>query len=267
MADEPFFNYFDLQKRLESVMPDAPIEQHLDILLGAVTVSGLAFLELYRDCMAASETSSPGWKAIRRAERALALARYFEHALDVDGAWAECGVLRGFSALMLARVARARDKGFTGAELHLIDSFEGLSPPTMDDALEIASGDGGELQKGLYYHQGDFATPAGHVHAVMSDFPDTAIHKGWIPEVFADLPETSWAFVHLDVDLFDPTLAGLQYFYPRLADGGVIVNDDYVSPMTPGAGRAWDRYCDENGLAFAVLDSGQAILIKPGSNG
>ena len=123
------------------------------------------------------------------------------------------------------------------------------------------------MQKGLYYHQGDFATPVDHVRATMAEFPDTVIHKGWIPEVFGGLPETNWAFVHLDVDLFDPTLAGLQYFYPRLADGGVIVNDDYISPMTPGAGRAWDQYCDENGLAFAVLDSGQAILIKPGSNG
>lgn len=267
MTDGPFYNYFDLQRRLETVMPNAPIEQHLDILMGAVTVSGLTFLELYRDCLEVSETPVSPWKGIRRAERALALARYFEHAHHIEGAWVECGVFKGFSALFLARLAQARDSGFSGAGLHLIDSFEGLSQLTTDDALDVTSAEDGSPQKGLFYEKGHFATPVEHVRAVMADFPDAAIHKGWIPDVFGDLPETSWAFVHLDVDLFEPTLAGLQYFYPRLAEGGVIVNDDYVAPMTPGAGRAWDQFCDDNGLAFAVLDSGQAILIKSGANG
>ena len=267
MPDELFFNYFDLQKRLESVMPNAPVEQNLEILFGAVTVSGLPFLELYRDCLAASETNPPGWKAIRRTERALALMRYFEHAHHIEGAWVECGIFKGFSALLLARLAQARDPDFTGAGFHLIDSFEGLSQPTMEDAMDVTPAEGGKMQKGLVYPKGHFATPVDHVRTVMSGFPDTAIHKGWIPEAFTQLPETSWAFVHLDVDLYEPTLAGLQYFYPRLSDGGIIINDDYISPMLPGAGRAWDQYCDENGLAFAALDSGQAILIKPGSNG
>ena len=45
------------------------------------------------------------------------------------------------------------------------------------------------------------------------------IKKGFFPETAKGV-ETNFAFVSLDVDLFAPTLAGLEYFYPRLERGG-----------------------------------------------
>ncbi len=96
----------------------------------------------------------------------------------------------------------------------------------------------------------------------LAAFPDAALLKGWVPDVFAELPETKWAFVHLDLDLYEPTLAGLEYFWPRLVPGGVIVNDDYLSDLFPGAGIAWDEFCAAHGVGSAVLDTGQAAILK-----
>ena len=75
-------------------------------------------------------------------------------------------------------------------------------------------------------------------------------------------PPPRGCFVHLDVDLYAPTLASLEYFVPRLVDGGVIICDDYGAPLFPGAHRAWDRFCARHDLPFVVLDTGQSVILK-----
>ena len=80
--------------------------------------------------------------------------------------------------------------------------------------------------------------------------------------MFASLPDQNWSFVHIDVDLFEPTRAGLEYFVPRMVKGGVIINDDFGSPLFPGGGLGWQDYCQKNSLSYAVLDSGQSVFIK-----
>jgi len=52
-------------------------------------------------------------------------------------------------------------------------------------------------------------------------------YSGYFPKSAEILPETNYAFVHLDADLYNPTLAALYYFYPRLSKGGVIIIHDY----------------------------------------
>lgn len=188
-------------KFLEHVQRDAPVAAHLDVLFQGAVVGSEAFLPLYRDCLEKSETSVGSWKTFRRAQRALTLARYFDQTLPLDGLRVECGVLRGFSALMLARIARMRVPGFSGAGLHLVDSFEGLSPPSAPDAIAMREYESGRTEP-IYSHQGGhFATPADHVRGVLADYPDIGIHKGWIPDAFAALPDAQWSFVHIDVDL------------------------------------------------------------------
>jgi O-methyltransferase len=80
--------------------------------------------------------------------------------------------------------------------------------------------------------------------------------------VFEQLPGRRWAFVHIDVDLYEPTLASLEYFHPLLCEGGVIVCDDYMAPLFPGAQRAWDRFCNSRGVPFIVPDTGQSVMLK-----
>ena len=148
--------------------------------------------------------------------------------------------------------------------MHFIDSFDGLSPPGVKDAIGERTDERGEKRLFTSHVRGHFAIDVEHVRAVLARFPDAAIHKGWIPGVLSDaLPDTGWAFVHIDVDLYGPTMDCLRYFYPRLVPGGVIINDDFDSPLFPGAGAAWTEFCDANGLKFVALDSGQAVLTRP----
>jgi O-methyltransferase len=69
--------------------------------------------------------------------------------------------------------------------------------------------------------------------------------------------------VHVDVDLYEPTRACLEYFYPRMAAGGIILCDDYGTPAFPGARRAWLEFCEGAKLGFIALPTGQSVLVKP----
>ncbi|HEV7820255.1 MAG TPA: TylF/MycF/NovP-related O-methyltransferase, partial [Burkholderiales bacterium] len=155
-----------------------------------------------------------------------------------------------------------RNHSYDGAGLHLIDSFAGISAPGEEDLIAVRADDGVGVVMKPGFDGGAFASPLELVKHTLREYPAVAVHQGWIPEVFAQLPSMSWCFVHLDVDLFEPTLASLEYFYPRLVDGGVIICDDYGAPLFPGAHRAWDEFCAKNDLAYIVLDTGQSVILK-----
>lgn len=247
------------QERIKAAHSGAPLERHSEILFGDLRVAGVPVRELVQGSLASSDAQVPPLKALHRPLATYFLARYFLHALRIDGALAECGVFRGTSALALCRAAKAADRRFDGARLHLVDSFEGLSAASPSDSFLVPGRRGVQSATApgnLFEPSYDAAVQA------LREFPGVRFHRGWIPAVLAELPEQRWSFVHVDVDLYEPTYGTLEYFYPRLAPGGVIVCDDYGSVWFPGAARAWNRFCDEQQLAFVVLDTGQSVLMK-----
>jgi O-methyltransferase len=68
-------------------------------------------------------------------------------------------------------------------------------------------------------------------------------------------------FVHLDLDVYEPTLEVLRYVYPRMFIGGVIVLDDYGYHITPGIKKAVDEFVAESGAKFIYLTSGQGVIL------
>ena len=158
---------------------------------------------------------------------------------------------------MLCSFLRRRDPRFDGNGYHIFDSFEGLSEPTTDD--DIPDGWINAQQLRGMTKAGYFAAPLAAVKPRLREFPEIAYHPGWIPASFAGLAPSSYRFVHVDVDLYDPTLDALAYFYPRLSPGGLIVSDDY---SWPGARTAINEFCGENRIEPQLTDFGQAVIRK-----
>jgi hypothetical protein len=240
----------------------APREAHLGILFDDMRIGPHGIAALAEACVRESGASSPPLKAFHRPLASYFLARYFLHSLALDGARAECGVFTGASALLMCKAACTQRPQYDGAGLHLIDSFAGISSPQEEDLVAVRAKDGRGVVMKPGFSGGTFASPLEFVRHTVREFPAVAIHAGWIPQVFSDLPQTRWSFVHLDVDLYEPTLACLEYFYSRLVDGGVIICDDYGAPLFPGAHRAWDEFCARHDVPFIVLDTGQSVILK-----
>lgn len=68
--------------------------------------------------------------------------------------------------------------------------------------------------------------------------------------------------MYIDVDLYQPILDSLKFFYKRMIPGGIMVFDDYGFTFFPGAKKAVDEFMSDKDDFFIALPSGQAFLIK-----
>jgi O-methyltransferase len=138
----------------------------------------------------------------------------------------------------------------------MIDSYEGLSEPVAQDGAE---------SKQRWGEKAFTNTSVERVLQTMKDFPEIKIVQGWIPDVLSEVPEQEYRFVHIDVDLYQPTLDCLHYFYPRLVHGGIIVIDDFGpwrNKKWPGCQHAVRLFSKESSIPFAAFDSGNAVFFK-----
>jgi O-methyltransferase len=73
-----------------------------------------------------------------------------------------------------------------------------------------------------------------------------------------------FAIVHLDCDLYQPTAAALDFFYPRLSPGGLFFLHDYSSGHWNGCARAIDDFFkDKPERPVLIPDkSGTAVIVK-----
>ena len=207
-----------------------------------------AFTERYERGLALTGMRDNAW----RRPRFYHLTQMFALTRGVPGATAEAGVYRGLASYVLCEMMRDEDPQFDGTGHVAIDSFEGLSKPNEADERPEYAGRFGDTSLEL-------------ARRTLADFPGVTLVKGWIPGAFDELSEQAYRFVHVDVDLHEPTMDSLAYFYPRLSPGGVMVIDDYgpwPNGDFPGCKVAVDAFAQRHGLPIAVLDTGNAVIFK-----
>ena len=157
----------------------------------------------------------------------------------VPGDIAELGVFRGGSARLICEVKGDR-------ALHLFDTFAGLP----------SSGDSDTRFQG-----GSFASSLDPVRSYLNHFPNVHFHVGLFPASAAGLDDLRFSFVHLDADLYASTLAGIQWFYPRLNRGGILISHDYYG-SADGAGKALHEYLADKPECFLELSGTQVAIVK-----
>ncbi len=172
------------------------------------------FLERYGKGLKQSKMED---NAIRRA-RFFHLIQMLQLTRGVPGYTAEAGVFRGLSSYLICHQLRRELPCFNGETHFMLDSFEGLSRPVSED---------GEYPVKRHKEKAFTETSLDVATQTLSEFTGVNIHKGWIPEVFSKLPEQKYRFVHVDVDVYEPTLASFRYFYPRMSPGGILLCDDF----------------------------------------
>lgn len=164
----------------------------------------------------------------------------------VPGDTVECGVFEGAGSYMFCKMNR-ENQSFDRTH-YIFDSFEGVSKPAGDD--------------GMHWTEGDLSCPLDTVKGNLSEFDNVSFHKGWIPEKFADVENKRFSFVHIDVDLYQPTLDSIAFFYSRMNVGGIIVCDDYGFTSCPGATKAINEFLEDKEEKMIFLSGGGGFLIK-----
>ena len=176
---------------------------------------------------------------------------------NIDGEFAECGCWRGHSAYIISKILFTHQ---FSKSFHIFDSFEGgLSDKTREDLSEYVK----QTKEEAAFEKNWFASTVDDLKHALKGFDFIQIYKGWIPDRFQEVESKQFAFVHIDVDLYQPTLDSLKFFFPRLLPGGVIVVDDYGYSWFPGAKKAVDEFLKDNDcFMFYETPIGSCFIVK-----
>jgi O-methyltransferase len=181
-------------------------------------------------------------------ERLQVIGECAKQCLNLPGEFWEMGVYLGGSASLIGKIGSQK-------VLRLFDSFEGVSEPCEKDTpVEPVPGGEPPMWQGEWH--GDMKRALHNVGR------ECLVHKGWIPETFSEVPaDVKVAFLHLDVDLYEPTKAALEFVLPRLCEGGLIAVDDFRYARHPGIEAAIKELLPEwPTLRGTVEVAGQVIL-------
>jgi O-methyltransferase len=175
-------------------------------------------------------------------EELIKIGQLVEEANKLQGDIAEVGVYRGSSALMIA-------ENKINKQLLLFDTFKGL-PEKSESDEEIK-----DLSKG------NFACWLSTVQERLKDFKDIEYYQGLFPqETGKAIKGRAFSFVHLDVDLYQPTADSLELFWKQLVPKGMILIHDY--PNLKGIKKAVDSFAMDNNPIKLQISGNQVLLIK-----
>lgn len=191
--------------------------------------------------------SLEAWDTVRRDMIVLLLRDLLER--KVEGDMAELGVFRGSTARLIHHYLPER-------KLYLFDTFTGFAE--RDIQIEGA-------KTGRHTKSSEFALTTLDLarRNVAQQNDNVEFYPGYFPQSAPDfLSQRKFAFVNLDADLYEPTFAGLNFFYERMVPGGYILVHDFNS--WPGARKAvQDFFKDKPETPVPMPDkSGSALISK-----
>jgi hypothetical protein len=141
---------------------------------------------------------------------------------DATGDIVELGVHRGNSAEFIRKKC--------SRHLHLFDTFSGFD---QRDSKQFADA--------KYFQDTSLEAIKRRIGT-----ENVSYYPGYFPESAKDFPrDRSLALVHIDMDLYEPIAAALDYFYPQLHRNGYMVVHDYNNikitskPGTAGRKKRW----------------------------
>ena len=214
------------------------------------------FLRAYERCRAFTMTSLPRMYALYQSVRHVVRNR-------VPGAFVECGVWRGGSAMLAALVFAAL--GDTERQLCLYDTFAGMTEPSEVDvdmrktpaSRRWRASQRGQVNEWCY---ASLEEVAGNMRSTGYPIDHIQLVKGRVEDTIPVSAPDRIAILRLDTDWYESTRHELTCLYPRLSVNGVLIVDDYG--YWEGARKAVDEYVEREPLLLNRIDSTGRIGVK-----
>ena len=187
------------------------------------------------------------WDNVRRDMLYLLLKKIEDK--KIQGVFAELGVYQGSTAKLIHHYAPNR-------EIYLFDTFKGFTK----EGVNIENKKTGKIYQSKQFSDTSVAAVMKYIKPQNKNIN---ICQGLFPVSLTDNHyELKFAFVHIDADLYKPIFDGLEFFYPRLSQGGFILVHDYHA--WPGAFEAVNNFSVKNNISFIPMPdkSGSVVFMK-----
>jgi O-methyltransferase len=162
---------------------------------------------------------------------------------QIEGSFAEAGVWQGKTSKIIHQLAPDR-------KYFLFDTFEGF--PSQN--LEIEADNIDRFKN----------TNLNIVKQNIGDLNNIVFRVGYFPETAKGLESEKFAFVLLDMDLYQSTKDGLEFFFDRVVPGGYIFLHDYNSPESDwGVSRAVNEFmASKSETLMEIPDTWGSVVIR-----
>jgi O-methyltransferase len=154
----------------------------------------------------------------------------------------ECGVEWGYTAFFALKTLTNNDKKINSFSMHLYDAWQDMREE--------------ELLESEYWHVNLYKNlDIESTKKNLIEFKENLIfHQGYIPDSLTKkpVPPNTIFYLHIDLNSAKPTEHALEFFYPRLVVGGVILFDDY----------GWDAYQDTKNTIEDFFKDKPGLLMK-----
>lgn len=172
-----------------------------------------------------------------------------KNALNVDGDFVECGVLKGFCSSVILKYLDFQD---LPRQAYLYDTFEGLPEKTSTEQ-ERRRWDYTMLDPEAIYTE---------VREKFSKYKNVNIVRGIVPDSFEQAVPEKIAFLHIDMNSEKAEMLALEHLFDRVTLGGFIVFDDFGWTCNVNQMTAELAFMKERGHPVLELPTGQGVVIK-----
>ncbi len=161
-----------------------------------------------------------GLPKTRVIDRRFTLIQLARTVANLHGSTAECGVLGGVGSAMICKTLEG---SYQDDQCHWgFDSFEGLPEPEQID-----------ISQHSWQKKGSLAISPQVALNNLADFEFCTLVKGWIPRCFEPAQEHTFRLVHIDLDLYQPTVDSLEFFYPAHCRQRSVCDGRLRAPYLP----------------------------------
>ncbi|TLP55306.1 class I SAM-dependent methyltransferase [Parasedimentitalea maritima] len=179
------------------------------------------------------------------------------HAYHVEGDYVECGVNVGF---MGSAIMTDLNWNETSRKYYLLDTYCGADEQQLleEEVLE------GFIDKNKdMLSSGFYVSNAEQVRENFKEWAGAVIVEGRVPETLTQISSDKVAFLHIDMNNATPEVAALEYLWPKLSDGAMVLLDDYAYYGYHHQKYAMDSLTEKWGVSILSLPTGQGLLVKP----
>jgi O-methyltransferase len=173
-------------------------------------------------------------------------------AVRLAGDFVECGVNTGIMSLA---VCDYLDFNSTGKSFWLFDTFDGIPTEQVTER---------ERELGILAEsEANYSECFDLARANFAPFPSAHLVRGRVPDVLGTVEIDSVAYLSIDMNIVEPEIEALNFFWDKLTPGAPVVLDDYGWTPHLAQKEAMDDLASERGVRILELPTGQGLLFKP----
>ena len=172
------------------------------------------------------------------------------HAMNLRGDFVELGTGRGMT--MSAVLEALPTWEASGKNLYLCDTFQPFGVDTTTGQQNSSVG-----------INPIYAESLNNVSETFRKRTNVRFVEGLLPESLSGLDAQEIAFLHIDLNSAEPEVQSLEFLWPRLTSGAIVLLDDYAYVGSETQYAAMNRFAESHEIRILTMATGQGLLIKP----